>query len=219
MVNLVFKKSALWAILIATVLALGACGGGGSSSGSGAGGSTGLASISGSVNDGVSLNESDQNSFIASLIRIAIQNAHATGVAGVEVQLLLGGAQVSSQTTNGSGEFRFNGLVPGNYTVRITPNGQVMDTAVSLSADTNTRLDLNTSGGVLNLEVEAANGVISGEVEDDTSDDSSDDTSDDISEDDMSSDDDSSDDESSDDISEDDLSDDDSSDDDSSDVS
>ena len=199
----------LIAPIVAIVLTLAGCGGGSdSSSGGGSGTAAGLASVSGNVSSGIaSASQDDAGVLMARIFKSLISEAHAAGVQDVTVELLLGGAVVGTQMTDSNGNFRFNDLVPGNYSLRLSRNSTVIgeEAAITLAADTSTRIELNVSGDVMNLEVNANNGQISGEVEDDNS-------SDDISDDD-SSDDESLDDDSSDDISDDDSSDDDSSDD------
>ena len=55
-----------------------------------------------------------------------IQDSGEPGVAGVTVELLDGlGAVIGSTTTNASGAYSFNGLAPGDYSVRLPDSGLV----------------------------------------------------------------------------------------------
>ena len=151
-------RAGLAVLITSTMLFLAACGSGTSTSGSGSGGGAGLASISGNVSGGVAMDQArDQSALLARILTIALEEAHAAGVSGVTVSLLLAGAEVASQTTDDSGEFRFTGLLPGNYTIQLFQSGGQVgsETSVSLAADTDTRLELDVSGAVLNLDVQA----------------------------------------------------------------
>ena len=196
----------LFVVLVsATVIA--ACGGSGSSSNAGGGSGlvAGKAAISGNVsNSNASLQDSSalDSSTLNLVLGKLITEAHATGVAGVTVQLLLSGAVVDSQQTDANGNFSFVNLAPGSYSIALIMDGENIGNspAVELNADTITQVELSLTGGINELEVNAANTTISGSVDDDSSDDgSSDDNSsdddissedDDSSEDDVSSEDD-----------------------------
>jgi hypothetical protein len=199
-------------LLIVTFISLtlvAGCGGSGSSA-TGGGGLAGSSSISGNVNSGISFHQKayDNDGILATITNLVVAPALASGVAGVEVELLLNGAVVDSQITDGSGNFLFTNLPSGSYSLRLMMDGQNVGESppISLDPNTKTKLELNLDGSVTNMKVEAEESRIAGEINDDG-------MSDDDSEDDDSSDDDSSDDDSEDDESEDDDSSDDSSDD------
>ncbi|MGI9318586.1 MAG: carboxypeptidase-like regulatory domain-containing protein, partial [bacterium] len=171
--------------------------------------------ISGNVNSGTVFfqNSAEEKNLLTTFSQLLISSAHAAGVAGVEVQLLLDGAVVDSQVTDGSGNFLFSSLPAGSYSLRLMMDGANLgeSPAIALDPNTKTELDLNLDGTVTNMKVEAENEQISGNISD--GDDSSDmqgdhDSEDDVSVDDDSSDDDSDDDDSSDDDSSDDDTDD-----------
>ena len=181
------------------------CGGSGNSA-TGGGALAGTSSISGNVNGGISFYHSDTSNhgLLAMVSELVISPAIAAGVAGVEVQLLLNGTVVDSQTTDASGNFLFSELPPGSYAIRLMMDGQNLGESppISLNANTKTKLELNLDGSVINMKVEAEENQIAGNINDDgVSDDmsSDEDSLDDDSSDDDSSDDDSSDDDSSDD--------------------
>jgi hypothetical protein len=204
-------------LLIVTFVSLAlvaGCGGSGSSA-TGGGGLAGSSSIAGNVNSGISFHQQayDNGGVLAAITNMLVSPAFAAGVAGVEVELLLNGAVVDSQITDGSGNFLFNDLPSGNYSLRLMMDGQNVGESppISLDPNTKTKLELNLDGSVINMKVEAEESQIAGEVNDDGM--SDDMLSDDDSDDDESYDDDSDDDESSDDDSLDADSDDDNSDD------
>lgn len=208
--KIVQRFISLVVVTLVSLTLVAGCGGSGSSA-TGGGGLAGSSSISGNVNSGISFyqQEIDDGGVLATITNMMVSPALAAGVAGVEVELLLNGAVVDSQITDGSGNFLFSDLPSGSYSLRLMMDGQNVGESppISLDPNTKTRLELNLDGSVVNMKVEAEESQIAGEVNDDGMSD------------DMSSDDDSSDDESSDDDSEDDDSSDDSSDDDSSDDS
>jgi hypothetical protein len=181
----------LFALLTALVVTLAACGGGSSSTGGAATGST----VAGTVGNGVAAihPSAHERPLLLAMAESLVQPAHADGAAGITVELLLNGAVVASQITDSSGRFQFSGLAPGQYSIRLSQNGEVLGqtTPMQVDAATKTEIELSLNGDVLSVEVEASGDEISGKVEDDSS--SDDDSSDDISDDD-SSDDDSSDD-------------------------
>jgi len=195
------------AVLLLTLVACGS-----SNTSSSGGGTSGFSSISGNVAGGVAYHDSapSESNQIVEFLQKAIAEAHASGVPGVTVQLLQGGMVIDTKTTDASGDFSFTELVPGQYSLSLMQNGQNVGNtpAIDLAANSNTSLEVNLSGSLLKVEVEAMNDQIAGEVEDDRSDDMD-------SADDMSEDEDSEDDLSEDEGSEDDVSDDESSDDDS----
>lgn len=200
--------SLLIVMLVSLTLVVG-CGGSGSSA-TGGGGLAGSSSISGNVNSGISFyqQEADNGGVLAAITNTVVSPALASGVAGVEVELLLNGAVVDSQITDGSGNFLFTDLPSGSYSLRLMMDGQNVGESppISLNPNTKTKLELNLDGSVTNMKVEADENQIAGKIDDDG-------MSDDMLSDDNSSDDDSSDDDSEDDDSSDDSSDDDSSDD------
>lgn len=187
----------LFALLTAMVVTLAACGGGSSSSG---GSSATGATVAGTVDNGVATlyRPGDQHPILAALTDMLIEPSHAAGVAGVTVELVnSSGAVVGTQTTDASGRFMFTGLVPDNYSIRLSQDGAPLGETpvIQVDPDTRTEIRLALSGAVTSVNVQAQNDQISGQVRGD------DDSSDDFSSDDDSSDDDSLDDDSSDDIS------------------
>lgn len=194
------RLSSLIVMALVSLTIVSGCGGSGDSA-TGGGASLGTSSISGNVNGGISLYRGETNShgLLAMVSDLVISPAVAAGVSGVEVELLLGGTVVDSQTTDASGNFLFSNLPPGSYAIRLMMDGQSLGESppISLDANTKTKLELTLDGSVINMKVEAEDNQISGEVNDDGQ-------SDDLSSDDLSSDDDSLDDDSSDDDSEDD---------------
>jgi len=207
--------SALIITLFSLILVVGCGGSSDSTTGSG-GALAGKSSISGNVNNGISLHQQElpDGGLLAAISRIVVSPAFAAAVAGVEVQLLLNGAVVDSQITDGSGNFLFSNLPSGSYSLRLMMDGQNVgeSPAISLDPNTKTELELMLDGSLINMKVEAADDQILGNVESNDSGNSPDDMqSDDDSEDDDSNDDDSEDDDSEDDDSEDDNSDDDNS--------
>ena len=164
---------------LATVIFLGACGGGGSSSTGGSSLTAGSATLSGNVNSGIAWHESagDAQQLLISLLELAIAEAQASGVGGVEVELLFNGAVIGVQTTTASGDFIFNGLQPGQYTVRLSQGGQQVGVSpvIQLEANTRTKLDMKLNGRLMEVEIEAEKGTISGEVEREDDDDDDDD--------------------------------------------
>ena len=160
--------------IVFTLILLGACGGGGSSTGSGSF-VAGSASLAGNVNSGIAWHDSAARPrpLLISLLELATTEARAAGVGGVEVRLVLDGVVVASQTTGASGDFVFNGLQPGNYTVRLSQGGRQggVSPVIQLDANTRTRLEMRLDGELMELEIDAANSRISGEVEDEREDD------------------------------------------------
>ncbi len=73
-----------------------------------------------------------------------IQDAGETGVAGVTVTLLNDdGLVVATTTTDAQGNYKFSNLVPGDYTVRITPPANYTLTANDQGGDDNTDSDFD----------------------------------------------------------------------------
>lgn len=191
----------LFALLTALVVTLAACGGGSSSS-SGGGGASG-ATVAGTVDgDTAAVYPSGEHRpLLVALADTMVKPAHAAGVPGVTVQLLdSGGAVVDSQVTGSDGRFVFSGLPNGQYYLSLqSSDGTFLGQTPAIQVDPNTRteIELDLSGEITSVEVEAEGDTISGSIEDDLS--SDDASSDDLSSDDLSSDDDISDDDSSDD--------------------
>lgn len=194
----------LSAMLAFLVLALTSCGGGTSTAGGGSGGST----LRGTVASGVAAvdpSTGSQSSFLLAAANLLVEPAHAAGVPDVTVQLVSGGTIVATTTTDANGNFVFNNVAPGDYTIRLSQGGTALGetSALTVGASTSTQVELSLGGDVMSLEVEAeAEGnQVSGNVEADTSsdDNSADDAMDDNSNDDESADDNASEDESGDD--------------------
>jgi hypothetical protein len=175
-----------------TAAVLTACGGGGGSSSGSGNLAAGKASIAGNVNSAIAFNHTSPSSerLFAALLALAVTDAQAAGIGGVTVDLLKDGTVIASQLTNERGDFQFTGLAPGSYTIELSQGGQNIGTspAIQLDSNTRTKLNLNLSGGINSVEIEAEEDSISGEVEDGVSSD------DQKSEDDVSKDDDSTDD-------------------------
>jgi len=152
-----------------TVVVLTACGGGGDSS-SGSSLSTGSASISGTVNSGLALNQSvtPGGRLLDTFFELMVSKAYAAGVGGVKVDLVdSSGDLVDSMTTGPDGKFQFSGLAPGTYRIQLTQGAQLsVSQDIQLQGNARTRVELGINGGVMGLEIEAENGKISGEVED-----------------------------------------------------
>jgi len=170
-----------------TAAVLTACGGGGGSS-SGSSLSAGGASISGNVNSGIALNESEapENHLLVTIFELMVSDANAAGVSGVKVDLLDGsGNPVDSMITGADGEFQFSGLAPGTYRIQLTQGTQLsLSQDIQLQENSRTRVELDANAGMLAVEIEAESGTISGEVEDGVSNDDQDST-DDVSNDDQ----------------------------------
>jgi len=158
----------LSAFFTATLLT--ACGGGGGSSSGGGGAVAGSATLSGNVNSGFANNVPASSSarILDAVVGLMFADAYAAGAGGVTVELLKDGTIVDTQVTTGTGDFQFVGLAPGDYVVQLSQAGQNVGASpvIQLDANTRTRLNLDINGGILALEVEAENGKISGEVED-----------------------------------------------------
>jgi len=173
-------KVLLAAGLAALTLALYACGGG-SSSGS-AGGSSGSV-IAGTVTDGTasiwtSPDETRGLAFV--MVDVLISTARADGIPGLTVELLdSGGNVVGSQTTDSDGDFRFSGLIAGDYSIRIRDAGGAalgQSPTISINGNATTEIEIASNGVV--LQIESAEGTIGGSADDDSN--SIDDDSDDI---------------------------------------
>jgi len=208
-----FSQISSCVIALSTALLLTACGGSSSpsSNSGGSGGSFSSASISGNVRDGVAMNElslpSAQITF--AVVNLLMQEAHAVDVSGVTVELVLNGTTIATQITGASGNFMFDDLTPGNYSIRLSQGGSVIGNSapITLNENMDVKVELSLDGAISEFEAFAGTNRISGEVEDSLSeDDVSDDSmsEDDISEDDVSEDSISEDDDSEDSISEDD---------------
>lgn len=190
---------ALAALMAAMVVTLAACGGGSSSSG----GSSSGSSITGTVDDGLAAvdptgRDADEPAWLAA-VDLFIRHARAAGVPGVTVQLTnAGGSVVGTQTTNANGRFAFNGLAPGNYSLRLSQDGSELGQTplVEVDSSTRTEVQLSLQGTITSTQVASTGGSDDDSLDDDSSDDDSldDDSSDDDSLDDDSADDDSDDD-------------------------
>lgn len=161
------RSSALLALLTTLVMALSACGGGSSTASGGGGGSAGT--IAGTVDNGVAAvyPSGDRDYAFIALADTVVPAAHASGVAGVTVELLDGGGTVvATTTTDAGGNFVFTGLAPGNYSIRLSQGGSVLGVTPSLQVDSNTKtnIKLSLNGGVTSVEVEGEGNQISGEV-------------------------------------------------------
>lgn len=186
----------LASLLTALTITLAACGGGSSSAGGGGGGSG--STLSGTVNDGVAVNnQSGSKQLLAAITDIMIRNAHA-GVPGIEVGLYKDGTLVDTQFTDNGGKFVFTGLEPGMYSVMLKQDGVLVveSPPIQVAANTKTKVEFSVNAGVAKIEIEAEGDQLAGKVEDNNSNDltDSDDQSSDLdSDDDQSSDDQSSD--------------------------
>jgi len=165
-------KLALMSLFTATLLS--ACGGGGDSS-AGAGYAAGSSTISGNVSDGVAQGNStfERENLLAAVYEIIIAEAQASGASGVGVELYLDGTKVADSTTDGSGNFTFVNLAPGNYNIQVVENGVVLGKSpvIRLDANTKTRIGMKMNGALTQVKVEAENTTISGEVENENDDD------------------------------------------------
>ena len=142
-----------------TVSVLTACGGGGGSSSGGGSASGGSATLSGNVDSLIASNYSDSSTtrILAALLNAAISDANAAGVGGVNVDLLKDGAVIERQTTNTSGDFEFTGLFPGDYSVRLSQDGQYLGDSrkFQLEANTHTRMRMGMNGNMRDFRSEA----------------------------------------------------------------
>jgi hypothetical protein len=91
-------------------------------------------------------------------LRGAVQDASAARVAGARVVAQAVGSSVSrATTTNGQGEFRIEGLLPGSYRVIVTAAGFAqataeVDVAVSVVRDINVTLKLQSGRETVNVQ-------------------------------------------------------------------
>ena len=77
-----------------------------------------------------------------------VQDGGETGIANVTVQLFnAGGALLASTTTNGSGNYLFANLRPGDYFVQFTPPAGLIVTGQDQGADDATDSDANRTTG------------------------------------------------------------------------
>lgn len=87
-----------------------------------------------------------------------IQDAGEPGLPGIEVRLSSDGSPIGSAMTDGHGNYGFQGLCPGNYTVEVvTPNG--FANAPTLGT-TDVGLDSDESGVVVSLGLNENNATI-----------------------------------------------------------
>lgn len=106
-------------------------------------------------------------------LRGEVLDSTAARVVGARVVVWSAGSSVSRvTTTNGQGEFRIEGLLPGSYRVIVTANGFAeaksdVDVAVSLVRDINVKL--KPEGNRETVNVQAANSSITSEALDTSS--------------------------------------------------
>lgn len=157
-------KYSLISLLLASMVFLTACGSSDSSSGGGGSGS-GLASISGNVNNGLAFNRSVEvhASLLAAVYELVIPVANAAGVPDVVVTLTYPDGTTEMTTTDADGNFSFMGLDPGDYSIQVATGAPQ---PIGLTEGVNADLTFNELGGLVTTRVNASGDTISGNVDD-----------------------------------------------------
>ncbi|MGB5705781.1 MAG: carboxypeptidase-like regulatory domain-containing protein [Arenicellales bacterium] len=157
-------KYSLISVLIASMVFLTACGSSDSSSGGGGSGS-GLASISGNVNNGLAFNRSVEAhaGLLAAIYKLVIPVANAAGVPDVLVTLTYPDGTTETTTTDADGNFAFMGLDPGDYSIQVAAGAPQ---PIGLTEGVNADLTFNEQGSLVTTRVNASEDTISGNVDD-----------------------------------------------------